>query len=505
LINNNLLIIGESRYWKTFIPKVEEKFHSSPNCIDFDPSINGNGQFIVTASTKVSLFDGILDKIQRSYSRFQDDAYSGKFRKDGKLIVAGDKNGCVKVFDVQTKNMLRQIKKHDASVRVTNWTLDGLHMLSGSDDRKTIKWDLGTQEIVWINKNGHTDYIRSLASSPILSELFVTGGYDHKINLWDTRQNNSIQTITLLNPIEYCMFSTSGTLIYTASSNEVKVWDLIGGGRLLHTFSNHQKNVTCLCMDGSGSKLMSCGLDGLVKIYNMQSLQVVHGLKIGSPLSSIAVAPDNSKLVLGYVDGTLHIRSRQLKTGELLTKLHESDENNNLDTTFNNKNGRRFFKGAGVAVEKNEDGMVETDRAIKLRPYELQLKKFNYQAALDAALKTRNPLIVITVIEELSRRSGLGIALAGRDENTLEPILSFAARYISKAKFSKLIIQVVQKILDLYGQVLNHSDAIFELFLKLQEQVKIELKFQRQIMNVMGQLDCIINLSTNPINTTTDI
>jgi U3 small nucleolar RNA-associated protein 15 len=295
------------------------------------------------------------------------------------------------------------------------------------------------------------------------------------------------------------MFSSSGTIVYTASGNEVKMWDLIGGGRLLHTFSNHQKNITGLCTDGTGSKLLSCGLDGLVKIYNMQSLQVAHGLKIGSPLSSIAVAPDNGKLVLGYVDGTLHVRTRQLKTGELLTQLHESDEySGNLETSTQ----RRFFKGAGAAVEKTDEGMLETERAVKLRPYEIQLKKFNYQAALDAALKTRNPLVVITVIEELSRRSGLGIALAGRDENTLEPILSFAARYVSKAKFSKLIIQVVQKILDLYGQVLNHSDAIFELFLKLQEQVKTELKFQRQIMNVMGRLDCIINLSTLPIQTT---
>ena len=42
----------------------------------------------------MSLF-GKNDKIQRSFSRFNDEAYSGRFRKDGKLVVAGDKAGLV--------------------------------------------------------------------------------------------------------------------------------------------------------------------------------------------------------------------------------------------------------------------------------------------------------------------------------------------------------------------------------------------------------------------------
>jgi UTP15 C terminal len=72
-----------------------------------------------------------------------------------------------------------------------------------------------------------------------------------------------------------------------------------------------------------------------------------------------------------------------------------------------------FYKGAGSAVVRVEDGLVETERAAKLAPYETHLQKFNYQQALDAALNTRNPVIVVTVLEELSRRSGLTIALSG--------------------------------------------------------------------------------------------
>ena len=152
-----------------------------------------------------------------------------------------------------------------------------------------------------------------------------------------------------------------------------------------------------------------------------------------------------------------------------------------------------MYKGAGAAVASSEDVVVEAERLERLRPYEVHLKKFSYQKALDAALSTRNPVVVITVLEELARRSGLVIALSGRDEVALEPLLSFVSRYVSHPRYSRLIILVADRLIDLYGGVLGHSDAIDELFLKLQRQVRMEVSFQRNIMQVMGSLDNIIN------------
>ena len=47
-------------------------------------------------------------------------------------------------------------------------------------------------------------------------------------------------------------------------SNIIKVWDILGGGRLLAGFSNHQKTITSICFDGEYRRLLSGSLDRYV-------------------------------------------------------------------------------------------------------------------------------------------------------------------------------------------------------------------------------------------------
>lgn len=463
----------------------------SPVSIHFNPS---NSAYIITHSTKVSLYYSNNDKQQRSYSRFTEDVYSGKFRRDGKLIVAGDRSGYIKVFDVKTKSALREIRGHNASVRGTCWSSDGLNIISCSDDKTVKRWDLGTSQLLWQSskaEQSHRDYVRALDVSPVSSSIFASGSYDHTVSIWDSRQENAVCSMNHGHPIEYCLISPSGSLLMSAGSNEIKLWDILSGGRLLHTFSNHQKNVTGLCMNGSGSKLLSCGLDGFVKIFSMESLQVIHGIKYSGPCISIALTSNDSKLLVGLVDNTLVVRNRQSEDA------NSDDEEVAKDDDRTTKRQRQFYKSAGAAIADPNEGLISVERAAKLKPYENHLKKFNYQQALDSALCTRNPVVVVTVMEELCRRNGLTIALSGRDESTLEPLLSFAAKYVSHPRYSKLVSQVTQVILDIYAPIIGQSDAIDELFLKLHQQVKLEVTFQRQVHKVMNALDGVINMSSS--------
>lgn len=235
-------------------------------------------------------------------------------------------------------------------------------------------------------------------------------------------------------------------------------------------------------------------MDGHIKIYSLQTLQVVHGMKFTTPVVAVAVSGDNSKLVAGFVDGTVMARNRRR---DALSGAISSSSDPSPQEDDSRRDRSRHFKGAGLHSSEHE---VRTERFVRLAPYEKLLKKFSYQAALDAAMKSRNPVIVVTVIEELCRRSGLSIALSGRDEASVEPILSFCARFVNHPKYSRVVVQVVHKLLDIYAGTLGgHSDgAMDELFCKLHRQVAAEVQFQRQMTRVMGSLDGIISAAAIP-------
>ena len=109
--------------------------------------------------------------------------------------------------------------------------------------------------------------------------------------------------------------------------------------------------------------------------------------------------------------------------------------------------------------------------------------------------KNAKPLAIVAVLEELSVRNGLSIALAGRNESSLEPLLSFATKYISNPRYAKLTMLVIHNVLDLYGNILGHSDSIDELFVKLRRQIKKEVEFQQQAISILGALDVVISAS----------
>lgn len=48
----------------------------------------------------------------KAFTRFKDTAYSGRFRSDGQLLVAGCEDSVVRLFDVSGKVALRMFKGH---------------------------------------------------------------------------------------------------------------------------------------------------------------------------------------------------------------------------------------------------------------------------------------------------------------------------------------------------------------------------------------------------------
>lgn len=68
------------------------------------------------------IYNPITRQVTRNLSRFREAAYGGSFRSDGKLVVAGGEENLVRLFDVQSKSLLRLFTGHTAPVRLFSIT-----------------------------------------------------------------------------------------------------------------------------------------------------------------------------------------------------------------------------------------------------------------------------------------------------------------------------------------------------------------------------------------------
>ncbi|MEW5302577.1 MAG: hypothetical protein WDW36_005346 [Sanguina aurantia] len=498
---------AEGKFWRRFQTPVNASQFGPVSHLDFCPVYPYH--LAATSSTRVILYDGLTRNVNRTISRFKDTAYSGCFRADGKLLVAGSQDGVVQVFDPSSRGVLRQFKAHKRAVHVTRFSPDKLHVLSGSDDVTARWWDVSSGAQV-CRLDGHTDYVRAAGVSPANMETWATGGYDHSVRLWDMRMRNScVMTLDHGSPVEDLEFFPSGSLLVSAGGNCLNVWDIVGGGRLLRKLSNFQKTVTCVTLspmagpDSSASPRMLAGsLDGHLKIFELDNFTVTHASKYPSPILSLALSPDCSSLAVGLADGTLSIRKqvkRKPVTGLTAGSLNAHPDGRQprrvrYGPKLTAANYKYFIRGQSEKAAAGDFRVVARIKS-KLAPYDRLLRQFQYRGALDSALATGQPEIVISVVEELAARGGLNAALGGRDAAGLVPLLNHLAAHVTEPRYTRLLVNITNRVLDGYSEVIGQSPEVDAKLLALKSRISRELALHSALLQLQGCLEPILAAS----------
>ncbi|PFH52767.1 hypothetical protein AMATHDRAFT_139144 [Amanita thiersii Skay4041] len=488
----------ESRYWRLFKYPVFIKEYAPVTSIHFSPAKPHN--YAVTAATRVQIYAPRTQKVTKSISRFKDVARSGNIRSDGKLMVAGDDSGLIQIFDLSSRAILRTLDSHKQPVHVVKFShLTPTHVLSCSDDTTVKLWDVPSQSIV-TTFTSHTDYVRTGQVSTSNPSLILTGSYDATVRLHDTRSG---QCEMLLGgpgakgtagsvPVEQVLMFPSGTAALSASGSILRVWDIVAGGRCIRALSNHQKTITALTFDTNAGRVLTGGLDHLVKVYDVSTYKVVHTMHYPAPLLCLALSPDATHIVAGMADGTLSVRRRQQKPAGVDSFLNAS-----IPTI-----------GDGIAKVQNSSQLqtssrfdelkIESRRTKRLKDYDKLLKSFKYSAALDSVLRKQvPPNTAFSLIQELIHRDGLKSALAGRDDVLLEPILRLLVKYVTDPRFGRLVCDISILVLEMYGTILGQSPLIDTLFLRLRKKVIAEIRFQALLQKTQGSLNMVL-ASVNP-------
>mmetsp|Transcript_38583 Transcript_38583/g.109118 ORF Transcript_38583/g.109118 Transcript_38583/m.109118 type:complete len:511 (-) Transcript_38583:107-1639(-) len=480
----------EGKYWTKFqSPKVLKQI-GAVSSIHFKEEKPHN--FAVTAGTRVLLYDCKTQEVKRTFSRFQDKAYSGNLRSDGKVMVAGGETGVVQLFDCSSRSVLRQLKGHQKPCHVAMYSPDKVHVLSGGDDVTVRWWDVAEGKQV-SRLDGHSDYVRAAACSPASDTTWLTGGYDHVVKLWDVRQKESVLEFQHGAPVEAAAFFPSGSIAVTAGGNHLCVWDLLGG-KLLKRLSNHQKTVSCVVVSAMAgpqssatARLLSGSLDGHVKVYELDTFKVTHASKYPAPILSLGLSPDNSLLAVGMADGNLSLRRHRRPSGEPVVS-------NRRHPRLTAANYRFFIRGQSEKASRG-DFVIARRRKAKLAPFDRLLRRFHYRDALDTALATKRPEVVATVLEELAQRGGVKSALGGRDAPGLLPLVNFLCRHVSNPRHMRLVVGISNRVLNSYSLAIGMSQEVDMKMQLLREKLLQEVKLQTGLQMLQGMIEPLLAAS----------
>ncbi|KAF8897576.1 WD40-repeat-containing domain protein [Infundibulicybe gibba] len=481
----------ESRFWRQYKHPVFVKEYAPVTSIHFSPS--KPHRYAVTAATRIQIYAPRTQKVTKTISRFKDIARSGNIRGDGKLVVAGDDSGLVQIFDINSRAILRSLDSHKQPVHVTKFSAQApTQVLSCSDDTTSKLWDVPSQSPI-ATFTSHTDYVRSGQVSPSNPNVILTGSYDATVRLFDARSGQCEMVMDGRGaedrtPVEQVLMFPSGTIAVSSSGPILRIWDIVAGGRCTRALSNHQKTVTTLAFDANARRLLTGGLDQMVKVYDVSNYKVVHTMRYPAPVLCIALSPDETHLAAGMSDGTLSVRRRQSKVEDM--GVHSPDS---TLPPISSQQNKHFERVTSRPVGDLHEHRVESRSSKKLKEHDKLLKSFKYSAALDSVLRKQvPPTITFALIQELIYRDGLKIALTGRDDVLLEPILRLLVKHITDPRFGELACDVAGIVIDMYTPVLGQSPLIDSLFLRLRRKVIAEIRFQKELLKMQGAFDMVI-------------
>ncbi|XP_008222448.1 PREDICTED: protein SLOW WALKER 1 [Prunus mume] len=521
---------AESKYWSSFKTKQIPDLISSITSLTFSPTTPHS--FAAAHSASLTLYNP-QNKFSptATISSFRDVVSSASFRCDGLLIAASDLSGLVQVFDVKTRTPLRKLRSHTRPARFVKYPVaDKLHLVSGGDDAIVKYWDVSGETPI-CDLLGHKDYVRCGDCSPVSADMFITGSYDHTVKLWDVRvkDSGSVMEVNHGKPVEDVIFLPSGGLIATAGGDSVKIWDLMGGGKLVYSMESHNKTVTSICVGKLGKdvgeeaqqyRILSVALDGYMKVFDYAKMKVTHSMRFPAPLMSVGFSPDCLTRVIGTSNGTIYAGRRKNKEDfeggsdeELERPLSKYERRQKKLKALSSgdagglgpveepqvrvlkpTNFRYFHRGQG---EKPSEGeyLVMRPRKVKLGEHDKLLKKFRHKEALVSVLGSKNPENAVAVMEELVARKKLLKCVSNLDTEELGLLLMFLQKHSTIPSYSGLLMGLTKKVLEMRAEDIRASDDLKGHIRNLKRSVEEEIRIQQSLQEIQGIISPLLRIT----------
>jgi WD40 repeat protein len=307
------------------------------NAIDGSP----DGTFVAAVSNerdvRIYQISELADESSRGTVLGRHDVYvrSVAIAPDNEHVASGSEDGFVKIWNVRTGQLQKELAVQDSEVYSLDWSPDSRRLAVGGEEGTAIviDWRTGERSI-----HPHTGPVRRVVFAG--SETLLSASDDGSIKTWHPR---SVPPTAILTGhsglVRSVVFSPDGTTLASAGVDRViRLWDR-ASGRLLRQLTGHRGTVTHLAYAPDGSLLASSNGPGVVSdgetpehgvvyLWELASGKIRHVLP-GHPTASwqVAFTPDSRFLATaGYTE--CNVKMWDVATGNCIRTLDGVPERN---------------------------------------------------------------------------------------------------------------------------------------------------------------------------------
>lgn len=306
----------EARRFKRF--KEDKSLELKLTCNDVKICSNNHNLATFFVFDNIYHFDLVNDKMNTKYPLATEVINCGAIRKDGKLIYSGLTNGKINVHDANKKNLLRSYNSHKLQVNSIDIQENLVNFLTTSNDLSIKIFDLAGLKPVSSFDKAHGDYIKS--AKYIDENIFISGGYDKVVKLWDTRKDTKspVQIYKNSHPCNDLLVLNSKDKFISTADNFLNIFDLRNTQPVLQA-NPVQSGISKIISNDSQSRLFVVSPnENFVKVCDLESmtLRSLYTIKLGKEISAFDVSKDMNRYAVAYTDGQICIKSRNIDDDE---------------------------------------------------------------------------------------------------------------------------------------------------------------------------------------------
>ncbi len=249
---------------------------------------------------------------------------------DDNDFVAGAKTGVVRMWNVESGDMLWEIDAHSGPVTDTAYSPNGEILITGAKqfDGTAKLWEANTGNNL-LSFTAHKREVRSVAFSPDGTKALTGGGtgypdYEGDAKLWEVETGTVVASFPSQSDyVSEAVFTPDGTgiliapdYVLTREGSLIHIARLfnVEKGETVRTFpanptasqgTAHSNEIASMDVSPDGSMLVTGGLDKTIKLWNMHTGEILCAFRAHDHyVNSVLFSPDGKSIFSCSEDGT---------------------------------------------------------------------------------------------------------------------------------------------------------------------------------------------------------